>query len=87
MMNGLGLAVAVAEAPDLAGALALWEQRERPLTEHTQRWTRVYGASLFLPERLKSLAINAEKHIPWLAAQYARAARHVPTGCDTEASE
>lgn len=83
MMNGLGLAVAVEEAPDLASALALWEHRERPLTEHTQRWTRVYGATIFLPERLKSLAINAEKHIPWLAAQYSRAAKHLPTGCDS----
>jgi len=82
MMNGLGLAVAVDEAPDLASALALWERRERPLTEHTQRWTRAYGATIFLPEWLKSLAINAEKHIPWLAAQYSRAARHLPTGCD-----
>ena len=82
MMNGLGLAVAIDEAPDLASALDLWERRERPLTEHTQRWTRVYGATIFLPEWLKSLAINAEKHIPWLAAQYSRAARHTPTGCD-----
>ena len=82
MMNGLGLAVAVGEAPDLANALALWERRERPLTEHTQRWTRFYGATIFLPAWLKSLAINAEKHIPWLAAQYSRAAKHLPTGCD-----
>lgn len=82
MMNGLGLAVAIDEAPNLASALALWERRERPLTEHTQRWTRVYGATIFLPEWLKSLAINAEKHVPWLAAQYSRAAKHLPTGCD-----
>ena len=83
MMNGLGLAVAVDEAGDLASALDLWERRERPLTEHTQRWTRVYGATIFLPEWLKSLAINAEKHVPWLAAQYSRAAKHLPTGCET----
>jgi 2-polyprenyl-6-methoxyphenol hydroxylase-like FAD-dependent oxidoreductase len=87
MMNALGLAVAVDEAPDLASALALWERRERPLTEHTQRWTRVYGATIFLPEWLKSLAINAEKHIPWLAAQYSRAARHAPTGCAPDPAE
>ncbi|NNE83929.1 MAG: FAD-dependent monooxygenase [Alphaproteobacteria bacterium] len=82
MMNGLGLAVAIDEAPELASALDLWERRERPMTEHTQRWTRIYGATIFLPERLKSLAINAEKHIPWLAHQYSRAATHLPTGCD-----
>lgn len=82
MMNGLGLAVAIDDAPDLDTALLLWERRERPLTEHTQRWTRIYGATIFLPDRLKSLAINAERRIPWLAAQYSRAANHLPTGCE-----
>lgn len=81
MMNALGLAVAVEAAPDLTTALADWERRERPLTEHTQRWTRIYGNTLFLPGPLKQLAIRAEQHVPWLAAQYVRAANHVPTGC------
>ena len=82
MMNGLGLAVALDAAPDLASGLARWEQRERPLTDHTQRWTRLYGNTLFLPDPLKKLAIQAEQHIPWLARQYARAANHLPTGCE-----
>ena len=81
MMNALGLAAAIEAAPDMATALADWERRERPLTEHTQRWTRIYGNTLFLPGPLKQLAIKAEQHVPWLAAQYARAANHVPTGC------
>ena len=81
MMNALGLATAVEAAPDIATALAEWERRERPLTEHTQRWTRIYGNTLFLPGPLKQLAIKAEQHVPWLAAQYVRAANHVPTGC------
>lgn len=81
MMNALGLAVAIEAAPDMTTALADWERRERPLTEHTQRWTRIYGNTLFLPGPLKQLAIRAEQHVPWLAAQYARAANHVPTGC------
>lgn len=80
MMNALGLAVAVAQAPDLPSGLAAWETRERPLTEHTQRWTRIYGNTLFLPRPLKKMAIKAEQSIPWLSAQYARAANHVPTG-------
>ena len=82
MMNGLGLAVALDAAPDLASGLARWEQRERPLTDHTQRWTRLYGNTLFLPDPLKKLAIQAEQRIPWLARQYARAANHLPTGCE-----
>jgi hypothetical protein len=60
--------------------LAAWEARERPLTEHTQLWTRIYGNTLFLPGPLKRTAIRAEQRIPWLAAQYARAANHIPTG-------
>ncbi len=81
MMNALGLAVAVEDAPDLATALDIWERRERPLTEHTQRWTRIYGTTILLPGPLKQLAIRAEQRIPWIAAQYARTANHLPSGC------
>jgi 2-polyprenyl-6-methoxyphenol hydroxylase-like FAD-dependent oxidoreductase len=80
MMNALGLATAVQEAPDLESALAQWERQERPLTEHTQRWTRIYGATMFLPKPLKTISIRIEQ-IPWVAAQYLRTANHVPTGC------
>ena len=36
MANALGLAVALDEATDVPDALSGWEERERPLTEHTQ---------------------------------------------------
>jgi 2-polyprenyl-6-methoxyphenol hydroxylase-like FAD-dependent oxidoreductase len=81
MMNALGLAVALQEAPSLESALGRWEWRERPLTEHTQRWTRIYSATMFLPKALKKISIRVEQQIPWVAAQYVRAANHVPTGC------
>ncbi len=81
MMNALGLAVALEGAQDLAGGLATWERRERPLTEHTQRWTRIYGLTLSLPKALKPISIGLERQVPWLASQYVRAANHVPTGC------
>jgi 2-polyprenyl-6-methoxyphenol hydroxylase-like FAD-dependent oxidoreductase len=81
MMNALGLAVALQEAPSLGSALDRWERRERPLTEHTQRWTRIYGATMFLPKALKRISIRVEQKIPWVAAQYVRTANHVPTGC------
>jgi 2-polyprenyl-6-methoxyphenol hydroxylase-like FAD-dependent oxidoreductase len=83
MMNALGLATALQEAPNIESALNQWERRERPLTEHTQRWTRIYGTTMFLPKALKKVSILLEKQIPWLAAQYVRAANHVPTGCAT----
>jgi 2-polyprenyl-6-methoxyphenol hydroxylase-like FAD-dependent oxidoreductase len=84
MMNALGLAAAAEEAPDILAALAQWERRERPLTEHTQRWTRIYGTTMFLPTPLKRAAILIEK-IPWVAEQYVRVANHVPTGCSATA--
>jgi len=81
MMNALGLAVALQEAPSLDAALDRWESKERPLTEHTQRWTRIYGTTMLLPEVLKRASIRVEKQIPWIAAQYVRTANHLPTGC------
>ena len=80
MMNALGLAESLRTEPTIEFALAEWERRERPLTEHTQLWTRIYGATMFLPKPLKTISILVEK-IPWVAAQYVRAASHVPTGC------
>jgi 2-polyprenyl-6-methoxyphenol hydroxylase-like FAD-dependent oxidoreductase len=85
MMNALGLAAALQDAPDLTSALKQWERRERPLTEHTQRWTRIYGTTMFLPKPLKKIWILIEKQIPWVGAQYVRAANHVPTGCAADA--
>jgi 2-polyprenyl-6-methoxyphenol hydroxylase-like FAD-dependent oxidoreductase len=92
MMNALGLAEALTQADTqvdtqvdsradtIEAALAAWERRERPLTEHTQLWTRIYGATMLLPAPLKKISILVEK-LPWVAAQYVRAANHVPTGC------
>jgi 2-polyprenyl-6-methoxyphenol hydroxylase-like FAD-dependent oxidoreductase len=81
MMNALGLAEALRQAPTVEAALREWERRERPLTEHTQLWTRIYGATMFLPKPLKKISILVER-IPWVAAQYIRAANHVPTGSE-----
>ena len=81
MMNALGLAEALHDAPTIEAGLTEWERRERPLTEHTQLWTRIYGATMFLPKPMKNISILIEK-LPWVAAQYVRAANHVPTGCE-----
>jgi 2-polyprenyl-6-methoxyphenol hydroxylase-like FAD-dependent oxidoreductase len=83
MMNALGLAVALQEEPSPESAFEQWERRERPLTEHTQRWTRIYGTTMFLPQALKRMSVLVERQIPWVAAQYVRTANHIPTGCAT----
>jgi 2-polyprenyl-6-methoxyphenol hydroxylase-like FAD-dependent oxidoreductase len=80
MMNALALAAALEEVPDLPRALELWERRERPLTEHTQRWSTLYGHVTHWPEQLRSLAFNALGNIGWLRRRYQRTANHIPTG-------
>ena len=84
MMNALGLAESLHYEKSIEAALAEWEGRERPLTEHTQLWTRIYGSTMFLPKPLKKAAILVEKLL-WVAAQYLCAANHVPTGCNVSA--
>ncbi|OVZ55254.1 monooxygenase [Pigmentiphaga sp. NML080357] len=80
MMNALGLAVAVDEDPDLAGALQRWEARERPLTEHTQRVSRLYSTVGRWPEVLRSFTFNVAGRSHWLLEQRMRTANHSPTG-------
>ena len=84
--NALAMAVAVAESPDLSGALRAWEARERPLTDHTQKWTNIYGAiAEHWPARLhdvRSLAVWGTGRSAWLARQLNRAANSSPTGTE-----
>lgn len=80
MMNALGLAVAVARAPDLPAALRAWEAAERPLIEHTQRVSSLYGRVGRLPDWMRSRVLRFADRRPWLLAQRMRTANHVPTG-------
>ena len=72
MMNALSLAC--------YDHLAEWERRERPLTEHTQRWAAIYGAAASLPSGLRASAFRAMGRVKWLHSFYQKTARHVPTG-------
>jgi len=67
MMNALALAVALERGPTIERALEEWEQRERPLTEHTQDC---------------SAEIAAERRLSRWDANTLRAANHVPTGTE-----
>lgn len=68
--NALGLACALDECDTVEAALALWERRERPLTDHTQRRAAEIAAARILASGMK-----------W-DDEGLRAARHVPTGAD-----
>jgi len=79
MMNALSLAVSLENNP-VDDALRAWEARERPLTEHTQRWSRIYGSLTVWPETLRSNAFAAMGKIKWIRRRYQRTANHEPTG-------
>jgi 2-polyprenyl-6-methoxyphenol hydroxylase-like FAD-dependent oxidoreductase len=80
MMNALALAVHLERAPDIPAALAAWEQRERPLTEHTQRMSRFFGMATTWPPPLQRLFFHVTGRSKRIAELRTRTARHRPTG-------
>lgn len=80
MMNALSLAVHLDSADDIPSALVAWEHRERPLTEHTQRMSVLFGRPTTWPAPLRRLFFYAAGNSRWLTEQRTRTARHVPTG-------
>lgn len=87
MSNMLALAVTVdRHRGNLEHGLAEWEQRERPLTEHTQRWTHRWGVlSATCPrglERVRSRFVSWAGHRKWVTTNLAKTAAHIPTGTE-----
>lgn len=82
--NVVSLAAALDSTTDIPSALREWERKERPLTEHVQRWTNFYGWAvvswprLLEPYRSHMLSFACRRR--WLDRQLNRAARHVPVG-------
>lgn len=87
MSNMLALAVAAdRNRNDLERALTEWEQRERPLVEHTQRWTYLWGLfSTTCPrgfERVRSPLVSWFGARKWISASLGKTAAHIPTGTE-----
>jgi 2-polyprenyl-6-methoxyphenol hydroxylase-like FAD-dependent oxidoreductase len=80
MMNALSLAVYLDRFPQIEKALEAWEGAERPLTDHSQRISRLYGMPTFWPPPLRTLFYAIAARSRWLTEQRTRTARHVPTG-------
>ena len=80
MMNALSLAVFLDRGPDVAAQLHAWERAERPLTDHSQRISRLYGMPTFWPAPLRRLFYSIAARSRWLTEQRTRTARHLPTG-------
>ena len=81
--NAVSLAVYL-DSGDVPAALQRWERQERPLTNHVQRWTDLYGrAASAWPDRLasrRSQVLGLATRLPWIDRQLNKAARHVPLG-------
>ncbi|MFB8003073.1 FAD-dependent oxidoreductase [Nocardia sp. NPDC056000] len=85
MMNALGLADAVSTLSaggDIAERLREWESRERPVIEHTQRWS--YGLRLVnrIPDAMRSPVLTVSGRIERLGRSRMAAALSTPTGFD-----
>ena len=80
MMNALGLAVALQQCRSIEDGLDQWERRERPLTEHTQLWSRLYSMTTHWPDRMRSAGLALSAHSGYLSRHIRRTATHTPTG-------
>lgn len=82
LMNGLALAAAVTDAPDIEAALAEWEARERPLTEHTQDTAERLGDMNFWPDDIRSEVLKITGRSAEIGAVRMKTARHIPTATE-----
>ena len=83
-VNVLALAAAVDETTDIPRALARWEQRQRPVTDHVQWFSYIYGyvvAKWPLGfQTLRSDLIRAMANTDWFSESLNRGPWHVPDG-------
>lgn len=81
MANAVALAEYLKDPVDVPSALARWEERERPITDITQRWAVLYITVLkrwpqnLLPLRSKMVAEMFAS--PAMVAHFLSAARHI----------
>lgn len=88
--NAMSLADAVTPAADISLALRDWEKRERPLTDHVQRFSYYYGFFLGRwPGNLLALRADVLRVLQssaWFEQALNRGARHIPAGASGNGS-
>jgi 2-polyprenyl-6-methoxyphenol hydroxylase-like FAD-dependent oxidoreductase len=83
-INAMALAMAVTGATDIPQALADWERQARPLTEHVQWWSYIYGyivaewPAALAP--LRSDLVRGMAQTEWFEEGLNRGSRAVPVG-------
>ena len=83
MMNALSLSHYLDRSRNVSEGLNAWEEKERPLTNHTQRISLFLGMPTFWPAPLRAMFHSLAGRSKWLTAQRTRTARHIPTGTTT----
>lgn len=87
-INVMALAMAMKDASDIPTALRVWETRQRPLTDHVQRWSYLYGFVIGKWPRgfqsLRSDILRSLGKTEWFDEGISRGARHVPDGYGVE---
>jgi 2-polyprenyl-6-methoxyphenol hydroxylase-like FAD-dependent oxidoreductase len=85
--NAMALALSVTDAASVEQGLVRWEKDQRPLTEHVQRWSYVYGyivgkwPNSFVS--LRSDLLRAIAKTEWFEEGLNRGARTIPAGYRT----
>jgi 2-polyprenyl-6-methoxyphenol hydroxylase-like FAD-dependent oxidoreductase len=82
--NAMALALTVTEGANVEHSLIQWEQQQRPITEHVQNWSYVYGYVLgkWPPALagLRSDLLRAIAKTEWFEEGLNRGARTIPAG-------
>ncbi|WP_300681923.1 NAD(P)/FAD-dependent oxidoreductase [Nocardioides sp.] len=82
MMSALGLADTLAGPGPVDQLLRDWEHTQRPVIEHTQRWSYRLRLVNNVPDVARAALLRGADLIPTLGASRLRAARTIPTGVD-----
>lgn len=81
LQNGLALAAFLAEVTDrrdIPDALARWEATVRPLTQHCQFWSVLFGEITRIPDEIRPTFIRAAFTNDWIQKSLGAAAASVP---------
>ena len=82
--NVMALAMALESGGDIPASLQAWEARQRPLTNHVQWWSYLYGFVIGKwpvgLESLRSDAVRFASKTEWFNQGLNRGARHIPDG-------
>ena len=82
IVNALALANMLEEDADIPTVLRRWEARQRPLAEHTQRWSRITWPLIPWPAWCARAYYNLPVGASWIARQRRRPSEHIVYGTE-----